>query len=52
MGLFKKNLLMNSVPGNVTSFHLQKYKLVSVAEKFGVEPRKLLSHVLEYELEW
>ena len=27
-------------------------KLISVAEKFGVEPRKLLSHVLEYRLEW
>ena len=27
-------------------------KLMIVAEKFGVEPRKLLSHVLEYKLEW
>lgn len=27
-------------------------KLIEVAEKFGVEPRKLLSHVLEYSLEW
>ena len=27
-------------------------KLVTVAEKFGVDPRKLLSHVLEYKLEW
>lgn len=27
-------------------------KLIQVAEKFGVEPRKLLSHVLEYELTW
>ena len=27
-------------------------KLMEVAEKFGVEPRKLLSHVLEYRLEW
>ena len=27
-------------------------QLVDVAEKFGVEPRKLLSHVLEYELRW
>ena len=26
--------------------------LVQVAAKFGVEPRKLLSHVLEYELKW
>ena len=25
-------------------------QLVNVAEKFGVEPRKLLSHVLEYKL--
>lgn len=23
-----------------------------IAEQFGVEPRKLLSHVLEYELNW
>jgi RimJ/RimL family protein N-acetyltransferase len=27
-------------------------KLIKVAEKFGVEPRKLLSHILEYKLEW
>ena len=27
-------------------------KLIQVAEKFGVEQRKLLSHVLEYELNW
>lgn len=27
-------------------------KLMQVAQKFGVEPRKLLSHVLEYELTW
>ena len=27
-------------------------QLAEVAEKFGVEPRKLLSHVLEYELRW
>ena len=27
-------------------------KLIQLAEKFGVEPRKLLSHVLEYELNW
>lgn len=26
--------------------------LIEVAEKFGVEPRKLLSHVLEYQLLW
>lgn len=24
----------------------------AVAAKFGVEPRKLLSHVLEYSLQW
>lgn len=27
-------------------------QLIALAEKFGVEPRKLLSHVLEYTLEW
>ena len=27
-------------------------KLIQLAEKFKVEPRKLLSHVLEYELKW
>ena len=27
-------------------------KLVAVAQQFGVEPKKLLSHVLEYELKW
>lgn len=27
-------------------------QLIHVAQKFGVEPRKLLSHVLEYELNW
>lgn len=27
-------------------------QLMQVAQKFGVEPRKLLSHVLEYELNW
>ena len=26
--------------------------LIKIAEKFNVEPRKLLSHVLEYKLEW
>ena len=25
---------------------------VALADKFGVEPRKLLSHVLEYTLSW
>jgi len=27
-------------------------QLIALAAKFGVEPRKLLSHVLEYTLEW
>lgn len=27
-------------------------KMVNLAERFGVEPRKLLSHVLEYKLKW
>ena len=27
-------------------------RLEQIAEQFGVEPRKLLSHVLEYELNW
>lgn len=27
-------------------------RYIQTAEKFGVEPRKLLSHVLEYELKW
>ena len=27
-------------------------QLIHVAQKFGVEPRKLLSHVLEYKLNW
>lgn len=27
-------------------------KLVDVAKKIGVEPKKLLSHVLEYSLVW
>lgn len=27
-------------------------KIEAVAKKFGVEPRKLISHVLEYELKW
>lgn len=26
--------------------------LIKVAEKFGVEPRRLLSHVLEYKIDW
>lgn len=27
-------------------------QLIHIAEKFAVEPRKLLSHVLEYEFKW
>lgn len=27
-------------------------KLINIAKKFDVEPRKLLSHVLEYSLKW
>ncbi len=27
-------------------------RLIETAQKFGVEPRVLLSHVLEYELKW
>lgn len=34
------------------SLHLIDEKLTAVAEKFGVAPRKLLSHVLEYTLDW
>lgn len=34
------------------SLHLIDEKLTVVAEKFGVAPRKLLSHVLEYRLDW
>lgn len=34
------------------NLHLIDDKLSAVAEKFGVEPRKLLSHVLEYTLLW
>ena len=34
------------------NLHLLDDRLNEVAEKFGVEPRKLLSHVLEYKLEW
>ena len=26
--------------------------MIAVAQKFNVEPQKLLSHVLEYELLW
>lgn len=34
------------------SMHLIDDALISVAEKFSVEPRTLLSHVLEYRLTW
>lgn len=27
-------------------------QLITVARKFNVEPRQLLSHVLEYKLHW
>lgn len=63
--LFEK---LGAVPYGIVEFMLHKEKdiirceeenmdaidakLVTVAEKFGVEPRKLLSHVLEYELKW
>lgn len=32
--------------------HLIDSRLCGVAEKFGVEPKKLLSHVLEYKIVW
>lgn len=34
------------------NLHYIDDRLIAVAEKFAVEPRKLLSHVLEYSLEW
>lgn len=34
------------------NLHLMDDTLISVAQKFDVEPRKLLSHVLEYRLFW
>lgn len=34
------------------NLHYIDDKIIAVAEKFGVEPRKLLSHVLEYALVW
>ena len=34
------------------SMHLIDEALISVAKKFAVEPRTLLSHVLEYKLTW
>lgn len=35
-----------------TNMHLIDDSLIAVAKKFDVEPRKLLSHVLEYTLHW
>jgi len=32
------------------NLHLLDEKLITLAEQFQVEPRKLLSHVLEYKL--
>ena len=34
------------------NLHYIDDKIIAVAKKFGVEPRKLLSHVLEYSLLW
>lgn len=34
------------------NLHLIDDTLIAVATKFEVEPRKLLSHVLEYTLHW
>lgn len=34
------------------NLHLIDDSLIAVAKKFSVEPRKLLSHVLEYSLQW
>ncbi len=63
--LFEK---LGAVPDRITEYMLHKEEdilrceegnleaiddnLIQVARKFGVEPRKLLSHVLEYKLEW
>lgn len=63
--LFEK---LGATPNGISEFllhgaeELEKYEesnlpyiteqLSAVAQKFGVEPRKLLSHVLEYRLEW
>lgn len=35
-----------------TNLHLIDDSLIALAKKFEVEPRKLLSHVLEYTLHW
>ena len=34
------------------NLHLIDDAVIALAEKFGVEPRKLLSHILEYTLSW
>lgn len=34
------------------NLHLIDDAVIALAEKFGVEPRKLLSHILEYTLTW
>lgn len=34
------------------NLHLIDEGVIALAKKFGVEPRKLLSHVLEYKLTW
>ena len=34
------------------NLHLINEDTIALAEKFGVEPRKLLSHILEYTLSW
>lgn len=34
------------------NLHLIDNQLIEVAEKFNVEPRKLLSHILEYRMVW
>ena len=63
--LFEK---LGATPNGISEFllhgaeELKKYEetnlqyiteqLSEVAQKFGVEPRKLLSHVLEYRLDW
>ena len=34
------------------NLHLIDEDVIALAQKFNVEPRKLLSHVLEYKLVW
>lgn len=64
-GLFEK---LGAVPNGISEFMLHKEedinrcedenihliddKMIELANKFNVEPRKLLSHVLEYKLVW